>query len=217
MIAVTVHAGDTLSQIAQEHNVSLSSLERANPRITNPDLIYVGEQVVVPTGGSFTQWEPTHSVTAQSPSSSHSATYSPVHASSQVSSSASTGTSTSSQASSKWTPKSSPRTSSPKTTQYSAPVSQVPVPQTHSQQNTRGSEGSLDDIPGVPSSFVKCVAFRESTNGTNAAYNGGTYGIINASGYHVNGQSLSAQKQAFASIYKSTGPSAWAADGCPGT
>lgn len=209
MIAVTVHAGDTLSQIAQEHNVSLSSLERANPRITNPDLIYVGEQVVVPTGGSFTQWEPTHSVTAQSPSSSSSATYSPVHASSQVSATPSHNTPVKT-----WTPKSSPRTSSPKTTQYSAPVSQVPEPQTHSQQSTRGSEGSLDDIPGVPSSFVKCVAFRESTNGTNAAYNGGTYGIINASGYHVNGQSLSAQKQAFASIYKTTGPSAWAADGC---
>lgn len=69
----------------------------------------------------------------------------------------------------------------------------------------------------MPSSFVKCVAFRESTNGTNQALNGGVYGIINASGYHVNGQSLSAQKQAFASIYHSVGGSAWAADGCPGT
>lgn len=64
---------------------------------------------------------------------------------------------------------------------------------------------------------MKCVAFRESTNGTNQAFNGGVYGIINASGEHVNGQSLAAQKAAFQRIYHSTGPSAWAADGCPGT
>lgn len=83
-------------------------------------------------------------------------------------------------------------------------------------QNT-GSSGGIDSIPGVPSSFVQCVAYRESTNGTNQAYNGGVYGIITASGHDVNGQSLGAQKQAFSEIYHSTGPSAWAADGCPGT
>lgn len=64
---------------------------------------------------------------------------------------------------------------------------------------------------------MKCVAYRESTNGTNAAYNGGTYGIITASGYNVNGKSLADQKEAFASIYHTTGGSAWSADGCPGT
>jgi hypothetical protein len=60
------------------------------------------------------------------------------------------------------------------------------------------------------------VAYHESTNGTNQAYNGGVYGIINASGYHVNGQSLSAQKQAFSQIYNTVGPRAWAGDGCTG-
>jgi LysM repeat protein len=79
------------------------------------------------------------------------------------------------------------------------------------------SVSNIDNIPGVPSSFVKCVAFRESTNGTNQAYNGGVYGIITASGYNVNGQSLAAQKAAFSSIYHNYGGKAWAADGCPGT
>jgi LysM domain len=79
------------------------------------------------------------------------------------------------------------------------------------------SSGSLSDIPGVPQSFAACVAYRESTNGTNAAYNGGVYGIITASGVNVNGQSVSAQKAAFAQLYKQYGGHPWAADGCPGT
>jgi hypothetical protein len=59
------------------------------------------------------------------------------------------------------------------------------------------------------------VALRESSNGTNQAYNGGVYGIINASGYHVNGQSLAAQKQAFSQLYKQYGSQPWApSDGC---
>ena len=79
------------------------------------------------------------------------------------------------------------------------------------------SPGDITSIPGVPQSFVACVAYRESSNGANQAYNGGVYGIITASGYNVNGQSLAAQKAAFLAIYDTTGPSAWAADGCPGT
>jgi hypothetical protein len=164
-VFVPVAAGDTLSQIAADNGASLSSVEAANPGITDPNTIYVGQSVVVPTGGSFAQWSP-----SDSPSTS------PSHAS--------------------------------------------VVPSTPSQPSSSGASsdsGGIDDIPGVPSSFVSCVAFRESTDGTNAAYNGGDFGIITASGYNVNGQSLGAQKQAFKEIYDTTGPSAWAADGCPGT
>ena len=78
--------------------------------------------------------------------------------------------------------------------------------------SSSGYGESITDIPGVPKAFVACVAYRESTNGQNAAYNGGTYGIISASGINVNGQSLSAQKRAFKQIYDTTGGSAWAAD-----
>jgi hypothetical protein len=73
----------------------------------------------------------------------------------------------------------------------------------------------------VPSSFVSCVAFRESTDGTNpASVHGGVpdyYGIIPSSGHDVYGSSLATQKATFAQLYDTTGPSAWAADGCPGT
>ena len=100
----------------------------------------------------------------------------------------------------------------------SAPVYTPPAPVHHSHGSSVGSGsssgGGLSDVPGVPSSFAACVALHESTNGTNQAYNGGVYGIIRASGVNVNGQGIGAQKAAFAKIYQTTGPSAWAGDGC---
>lgn len=48
----TVHSGDTLSAIAQRNGVSLSSLIAANPQIKNPNLIYSGQTIHLPNGGS---------------------------------------------------------------------------------------------------------------------------------------------------------------------
>jgi LysM repeat protein len=79
------------------------------------------------------------------------------------------------------------------------------------------SSSSLSDIPGVPSSFAACVAYRESTDLQNPAANGNAYGIIPASGYNVTGTSIAHQKQVFAELYHQYGGSPWAADGCPGT
>lgn len=78
-----------------------------------------------------------------------------------------------------------------------------------------GGGGGLSDVPGVPQAFAACVALRESSNGSNQAFNGGVYGIINASGEHVNGQSISAQKAAFSRLYSQYGKSPWTpSDGC---
>ncbi len=76
------------------------------------------------------------------------------------------------------------------------------------------SSSSLSDIPGVPSSFAACVAYRESTDLQNPAANGNAYGIIPASGYNVYGTSLAHQKQIFAQLYRQYGTRPWAADGC---
>jgi len=46
-----VQHGDTLSQVAVRYHVSLSALEKANPNITNPSLIFPGEQIIVPESG----------------------------------------------------------------------------------------------------------------------------------------------------------------------
>ncbi len=50
----TVRSGDTMSGIAARHGVSLSALERANPQVKNPNLIYVGERLNIPGGGGDT-------------------------------------------------------------------------------------------------------------------------------------------------------------------
>jgi LysM domain len=42
-----VQSGDTMSSIANSHGVTLAALERANPNISNPNLIFVGETVVI--------------------------------------------------------------------------------------------------------------------------------------------------------------------------
>lgn len=49
---ITVTAGETLSGIAQSEDVSLQSLEAANPQITDPNQIVPGEEITVPTGST---------------------------------------------------------------------------------------------------------------------------------------------------------------------
>ena len=44
----TVVSGDTLWGIAQRYGVALEKLLRANPGIKNPNLIRVGDRVVIP-------------------------------------------------------------------------------------------------------------------------------------------------------------------------
>jgi hypothetical protein len=51
MIPVTVVPGDTLSRIAAEHHITWQALWKANPKISNPNLIYVGEVIEVPVTG----------------------------------------------------------------------------------------------------------------------------------------------------------------------
>lgn len=49
---VPIKWGDTLSELAVTHGVSVDALMRANPQITDPDLIYAGEMLTIPGGGS---------------------------------------------------------------------------------------------------------------------------------------------------------------------
>src|SRR5215470_529721 len=46
--SVKVKPGDTLTAIANSHNDTVGSVERANPRITDPNLIYPGQTVYLP-------------------------------------------------------------------------------------------------------------------------------------------------------------------------
>ncbi|NUK31350.1 cell wall hydrolase [Parageobacillus sp. VR-IP] len=46
--AYEVKSGDTMSEIAEEHGITLYELSRANPQIKNVNLIYVGQNIVIP-------------------------------------------------------------------------------------------------------------------------------------------------------------------------
>ncbi|MGQ9898520.1 MAG: LysM peptidoglycan-binding domain-containing protein [Acidobacteriota bacterium] len=54
-----VRIGDTLSGIAQQYGTTVADLQRANPSITNPNLIYPGQRMVIPGSGSPGDRQPT--------------------------------------------------------------------------------------------------------------------------------------------------------------
>lgn len=45
-----VQPGDTLFSIARRFGTTVNNILRVNPQITNPDLIFVGQIITVPTG-----------------------------------------------------------------------------------------------------------------------------------------------------------------------
>ncbi len=49
-----IQAGDTLSEIALDHNTSIEHILELNPDISNPDLIYAGDQIEIPTNDNIT-------------------------------------------------------------------------------------------------------------------------------------------------------------------
>ncbi len=54
-----VRIGDTLSGIARQYGTSVDAILRANPGIANPNLIYPGQRIVIPGGGSSPTPPPT--------------------------------------------------------------------------------------------------------------------------------------------------------------
>jgi murein DD-endopeptidase MepM/ murein hydrolase activator NlpD len=192
LVAYLVQPGDTLSGIAAAHGASLAAVETANSQIHDFDLIFAGQTVHIPEGSSA----------AHSSHMSHVSHVSHVSHSQPAPQPARAASSASSQ----------------HTTSHGSSSGNAA---TSTQSSSRGSSGyssgGLSDIPGVPSSFAACVAYRESTNLQNPAANGNAYGIIPASGYNVYGTSIAHQKQVFAELYHQYGGSTWAADGCPGT
>lgn len=61
---VTVKSGDTLWSLAQQNNVSLDSLEQANNK-TSDFMIYVGEQLTLPSNASSNNQQTTQSQSVQ--------------------------------------------------------------------------------------------------------------------------------------------------------
>lgn len=112
---------------------------------------------------------------------------------------------------------SAPAPSSPSPSSISSVQPQSPAPSDSGSSSGGSSGGGGFHIPGMPDSLANCIAYRESTSGTNPAAGGNVFGIIPASGYSVAGMSVAQQEQVAGQIYATTGGSAWSADGCPGT
>ena len=51
IVTYTVQSGDTMGSIAAAHNLTLAALEAANPHVTNPNVIQVGEILNITGGG----------------------------------------------------------------------------------------------------------------------------------------------------------------------
>jgi LysM repeat protein len=184
-VAAVIHVqpGDTLSGIAASHGVSLAAVEQANPQIANPNLIYAGQRVNLPGGGYVGR----HRRAA----SSGGLSYGHPNFCGDGDGDG-------------WDV---PCLNQPQ------PISQLPanadIGSDSASTHVVQPSGDLASVPGVPRAFAACVAFRESSNGTNQAFNGGVYGIIRASGINVNGQSIGAQKAAFSHLYALYGKSPW--------
>ena len=48
----TIEYGDTVSAVAQRYGVDVASLLSANPQIRNPDVVYPGDTLQIPSAGA---------------------------------------------------------------------------------------------------------------------------------------------------------------------
>ena len=55
--SIKVKSGNTLSQIAKDKGITLKALLAANPEITNPNMIKVGQTIKIPTKGKGSVYE----------------------------------------------------------------------------------------------------------------------------------------------------------------
>lgn len=62
----SVQRGDTLGEIAKQNGVPLDTLLAANPQITNPDRIEIGQQINLPSASSMSNQQSTSTETAGS-------------------------------------------------------------------------------------------------------------------------------------------------------
>lgn len=73
-----VRPGEQLNRIALLYNTTISNLMQLNPQITNPNLVYVGQRIIVPSDSATTSDQPVATDTPTPPEATISPTLTPV-------------------------------------------------------------------------------------------------------------------------------------------
>jgi LysM repeat protein len=202
LIYVLVSPGNTMSGIAASHQVSLASVEAANPQVTNPNMIIVGQKIAVPTNGGPSA--EVHSAPAND--GDHDADDDGGYSS----------------------PSNVP---APTNDQAPAPTNdQAPAPTNDQPANsTQGGNSAPSAGGGIPA-WATCIVQRESggnptiVNQIDPGNGGGLFGDLtstwgNYDGYHQPFQAPVSVQIQFNDQLSGNGSNLlpWAADHCPGT
>ncbi|PWF99854.1 LysM peptidoglycan-binding domain-containing protein [Levilactobacillus bambusae] len=204
---VTVKSGDTVSEIAQAYNSTISGIEKAN-NLTN-DLIYVGDQLTVPTDDDATT---TTSTSSQQTTGSYtpSYTYTPSTTSSYNTNSNSSAASTSSNSSSAST-KSYSNTAATSSSNNSSSTSTSSTSSSSVGSSVSSVASAMAAKTGVSASTWQRIIMRESGgNGNISNASSGAYGYFQLLGHgEHSGMSAAEQVNMAASVYEAQGMAAW--------
>ncbi|CAM3221367.1 LysM peptidoglycan-binding domain-containing protein [Lactiplantibacillus plajomi] len=227
---VTVKAGDTVSEIAEAHNTTVSAIEKAN-KLANVNLIFVGDKLEVngtstttatsaaPQSAAASQATSTASASVTSASSaapksvaSQASSSVASQASSSVASSASTSQATSSASHSTSAASTATSTSSAASSSASSASSSASTSSTSSYTGSNLRSYVLSQMQsrtGVSASTWNTIITRESGwNTTVKNSTSGAYGLFQ--NMHISSGSVEAQVDAAVALYNAQGMQAWA-------
>ncbi len=228
---VTVKAGDTVSEIAQNHNTTVSAIEKAN-KLSNVNLIFVGDKLEV--NGTTTTTTATSAATSAAPQSAASQATSSVASQASATSAApksvasqatSSATSVASQASSSAATSTAPQSAASQATSSAATssaasqaTSSAATSTASSASSTTSSNGGntqsyvlsqMESRTGVSASTWNKIITRESGwNSTVKNSTSGAYGLFQ--NMHISSGSVQDQVNAAVSLYNAQGMNAWA-------
>ncbi|WP_338208032.1 LysM peptidoglycan-binding domain-containing protein [Lactiplantibacillus paraxiangfangensis] len=227
---VTVKAGDTVSEIAQNHNTTVSAIEKAN-KLSNVNLIFVGDKLEV---NGTTTTTTTSAATSAAPQSAASQATSSVASQASATSAApksvasqatSSATSVASQASSSAATSTAPQSAASQATSSAATssaasqaTSSAATSTASSASSTTSSNGGntqsyvlsqMESRTGVSASTWNKIITRESGwNSTVKNSTSGAYGLFQ--NMHISSGSVQDQVNAAVSLYNAQGMNAWA-------
>ncbi|CAJ1224968.1 LysM peptidoglycan-binding domain-containing protein [Lactiplantibacillus xiangfangensis] len=228
---VTVKAGDTVSEIAQNHNTTVSAIEKAN-KLSNVNLIFVGDKLEV--NGTTTTTTATSAATSAAPQSAASQATSSVASQASATSAApksvasqatSSATSVASQASSSAATSAAPQSAASQATSSAATSSAASQASSSAATSTASSASSttpsnggntqsyvlsqMESRTGVSASTWNKIITRESGwNSTVKNSTSGAYGLFQ--NMHISSGSVQDQVNAAVSLYHAQGMNAWA-------